>query len=99
MFAPEIPIQYVNDSCPLRRNVEVWRGHIYIEGKYWCRARQFFADAEMIFVGIALQILGYYLWVLQPSWKPVPWPGFPIVSLIFMPYLTLCQEAAIAIGM
>ena len=44
-------------------------------------------------------VLSYYLWVLRPAWKPVPWPGFFIVAGCFVPLLTKCLVLSTALGM
>lgn len=56
-------------------------------------AIDFFFDASFVLdKSKVMPMLRYYNWVLKPSWRPVPWPGFISVALVFAPHLTLCMR-------
>ena len=55
-------------------------------------------DAGFVLTGDSRPMLRYYNWVLNPSLKPVPWPGFVSVALIFTPHLTYCLSNSLTIA-
>jgi hypothetical protein len=61
-------------------------------------AIDFYFDLSFVVSGDSRPLLRYYNWVLNPSWQPVPWPGFFAVACVFTPQLTFCLRSNLIIA-